>query len=190
MGKCPERIFRRDPTEPASVDYSCDRGPTANESTGEYDGENTTLLSRMSPARPLRIFLVENHADTLKWLTLYLQQMGHTVIAARSMEEALSGLPSAECEVLISDIGLPDGDGWQLLRKLRDTSVPPPRYAIAMSGYGMNADRSKSKAAGYNQHLLKPFGANDLQAALERGHRRTWQLDHRLCEQKCDALQQ
>ena len=120
----------------------------------------------MSAVRPLRIFLVENHTDTLKWLTLYLQQMGHTVSSARTMEEALAALPDAACEVLISDIGLPDGDGWQLLQRLRNGEKDLPKYAIAMSGYGMNADRSKSNAAGYSQHLLKPFKAAELQAIL------------------------
>jgi CheY-like chemotaxis protein len=110
----------------------------------------------MSAIRPLRIFLVENHIDTLKWLTLYLQQMVHTVVSARTMEGALTALPEANCEVLISDIGLPDGDGWQLLQRLRDVTMTLPRYAIAMSGYGMNADRFKSKAAGYSQHILNP----------------------------------
>ena len=125
----------------------------------------------MSATRPLRIFLVENHTDTLKWLTLYLQQMGHTVSSARSMEEALSAMPEAACEVLISDIGLPDGDGWTLLEKLRQRSATLPGYAIAMSGYGMNADRSKSKAAGYSQHILKPFKASELQAMLAEAAR-------------------
>lgn len=120
----------------------------------------------MNATRPLRIFVVENHADTLKWLTMYLAQMGHTVISARTMEEALAALPAAGCEVLISDIGLPDGDGWQLLQKLHEMPGPHPRYAIAMSGYGMNADRSKSKAAGYSQHILKPFKPTELQAML------------------------
>jgi len=120
----------------------------------------------MSAVRPLRIFLVENHTDTLKWLTLYLQQMGHTVASARTMEDALMALREASCEVLISDIGLPDGDGWQLLQRLRDAAKALPGYAIAMSGYGMNADRSKSKAAGYSQHILKPFKAAELQAML------------------------
>lgn len=121
----------------------------------------------MSAAHPLRIFLVENHTDTLKWLTLYLRQLGHTVVTARSMEEALATMPTAGCEVLISDIGLPDGDGWQLLHKVRETTQTTPRYAIAMSGYGMNADRSKSKAAGYSQHILKPFKAAELQSMLD-----------------------
>jgi two-component system CheB/CheR fusion protein len=78
----------------------------------------------------------------------------------------LAALPDAACEVLISDIGLPDGDGWQLLERLRDGEKELPKYAIAMSGYGTNADRSKSNAAGYSQHLLKPFKAAELQAIL------------------------
>ena len=125
----------------------------------------------MSDVRPLRIFLVENHTDTLKWLTLYLQQMGHTVASARTMEDALVALPHAACEVLISDIGLPDGDGWQLLQRLRDEARALPGYAIAMSGYGMNADRSKSKAVGYSEHILKPFKAAELQAILREAAR-------------------
>ena len=121
----------------------------------------------MNGTRPLQIFFVENHADTLKWLTLYLKQLGHTVVTAQSVEEALRILPATSCEVLISDIGLPDGDGWQLMEKLRETHGTIPRYGIAMSGYGKNADRSKSKAAGYRQHILKPFKASELKAILD-----------------------
>ena len=121
--------------------------------------------------RPLHIFLVENHPDTLRWLTIYLQQSGHTVATARSMEEALAALPAASYDVLISDIGLSDGDGWQLLEKLRETTAQLPRYAIAMSGYGMSSDRSRSKAAGYNQHILKPFKADELQDMLDEAGR-------------------
>jgi len=114
--------------------------------------------------RPLRIFVVENHADTLKYLTMYLEQMGHTVESAKTMEEALEALPKADCEVLISDIGLPDGDGWELLERVQ---LPHPIYAIAMSGFGMNADHAKSKAVGYRHHLLKPMNPDELDAMLE-----------------------
>jgi two-component system CheB/CheR fusion protein len=113
--------------------------------------------------RSLRIFIVENHADTLKWLSRYLQEMGHTVFSAKTMAEAVEALPLAKCDVLISDIGLPDGDGWELLRRVSGTH---PLYAVAMSGFGMNADRAKSKAAGYRHHLLKPFVPDELDAAL------------------------
>ena len=122
------------------------------------------MAESISATRPLRIFVVENHPDTLKYLSLYLQTLGHTVISAQTMREALSALPAADCDVLISDIGLPDGDGWELLRqaKLRDSI-----YSIAMSGFGMNADRSRSEAAGYRRHLLKPFKTAELDQMLE-----------------------
>jgi CheY-like chemotaxis protein len=116
----------------------------------------------------LRIFVVENHADTLKYLSLYLEQMGHTVLSAASMHEALGALPSARCDVLITDIGLPDGDGWELLKRAH---LPSTVYAIAMSGFGMNADRAKSKAAGFRHHILKPFVPDDLDSMLEEAAR-------------------
>lgn len=117
-----------------------------------------------SASKPLRIFVVENHADTLRCLTLYLEQMGHSVEGATTMQEALEAIPGAACDVLISDIGLPDGDGWELLAQLHLTH---PIYAIAMSGYGMNSDRLKSKAAGFRHHILKPFNPDDLDTLLE-----------------------
>ena len=113
--------------------------------------------------QPLRIFIVENHPDTLKGLTMYLEQMEHIVISARTMREALEMLPLANCDVLLSDIGLPDGDGWELMRLVK---LPKKIFAIAMSGFGMNADRVKSKKAGYREHLLKPFNPDDLDVCL------------------------
>ena len=120
------------------------------------------------PARPLRIFVVENHTDTLKYLSMYLEAIGHTVACAKTMAQALESLPSSGCDVLISDIGLPDGDGWELLRTVQLTH---PIYAIAMSGFGMNADHARSKTAGYRHHLLKPFIPSELDAALEEAAR-------------------
>lgn len=111
----------------------------------------------------MRIFVVENHPDTLFWLTQYLEQLGHIVLAARTKAEAMEALPNAACEVLISDIGLPDGDGWELLQSVL---LPRPIYAVAMSGFGMSADRAKSKAAGYRHHILKPFDPSALDAIL------------------------
>ena len=126
--------------------------------------------SPLSPeiVRPLSIFVVENHADTLKYLRMYLEQLGHHVRVARTMTEALAELPGSDCDVLISDIGLPDGDGWQLLREVVLPHLP---YAIAMSGYGMNADRLRSKQAGYRHHILKPFEPDELEAMLEEAAR-------------------
>jgi CheY-like chemotaxis protein len=128
-----------------------------------------------TPARTrdpaLTVFVVENHEDTRALLRLMLETMGHRVVSARSMKEALERLPTADCDVLISDIGLPDGDGWELMRRLQ---VPRPIYAVAISGYGMSADCARSRSVGYRHHLVKPYGVERLpgileEAASERG---------------------
>lgn len=126
------------------------------------------VLIAAQPSRPLRIFVVENHADTLKWLSRYLEAEGHTVGSARTMACALEKLPQGDYDVLISDIGLPDGDGWELLRNAR---LERPVYAIAMSGFGMSVDHARSKAAGYRHHLLKPFVPDELDSALAEAAR-------------------
>ena len=127
------------------------------------------LRTRTIPVlRPMRIFVVENHVDTRELLSMYLEGMGHTVFSAGTMADALAKLPGAGCDVLISDIGLPDGDGWELLRRVPE---PRPAYAIAMTGFGMNADELKSKEAGYRRHLLKPFVPDALDSALAEAAR-------------------
>ena len=124
-----------------------------------------TSVNRTAPraATGLRIFVVENHADTREFLSLMLQELGHTVFMADTMSRALREVPAANCDVLISDIGLPDGDGWQLLARL---DLPKPIYAIAMSGYGMTSDRMRSKAAGFRHHLVKPMDLEQIESIL------------------------
>jgi two-component system CheB/CheR fusion protein len=117
--------------------------------------------------QPLRIFVVEDHADTLKYLSLYLETAGHTVFQAGSLEAALEAIPKTDCDVLISDVALPDGDGWQLLHKLKEAHLPHPAYAIIMSGFGTLGDRAKSAAAGFRHHILKPFNPRELAQILK-----------------------
>ncbi|MEO6362481.1 MAG: response regulator [Caldimonas sp.] len=112
----------------------------------------------------LRVFIVENHEDTRFLLGLLLEQLGHTVLSAASVGDALAAIPAAGCDVLISDVGLPDGNGWELLQRLGSTR---PRYAVAMSGFGMTSDRERSRAAGYRHHLLKPVEPNQLEHLLD-----------------------
>jgi two-component system CheB/CheR fusion protein len=115
-------------------------------------------------SRPLRVFVVENHEDTRFLLVLLLEQLGHAVFSATSLAGALAELPAARCDVLISDIGLPDGNGWELMTRLGDER---PRYAIAMSGFGMSSDRQRSLGVGYRHHLLKPVEPNQLERLLD-----------------------
>jgi CheY-like chemotaxis protein len=120
----------------------------------------------MNRNTPLKFFVVENHQDTLDAIKMFLEAQGHTVEAAPDMKSALKAAPKTKFDVMISDIGLPDGDGWQLMERLREEI--PNLKAIAMSGYGMRADLAKSEAAGYVAHIVKPFGPAELDAALKK----------------------
>ena len=114
--------------------------------------------------RPMRIFVVENHEDTRFLLCLLLEQLGHSVFSSATLAAALEAIPAAHCDILISDIGLPDGNGWDLMTRL-GTDRPP--YAIAMSGFGMSSDRQRSLNVGYRHHLLKPVEPNQLERLLD-----------------------
>ena len=113
---------------------------------------------------PLRIFVVEDHKDTLKALQLYLEQLGHIVLFAQTKAEALKEIPTSNCQVLISDINLPDGNGWELMRELENSR---PSYAIALSGYGMKADRAMSSDVGFRHHVVKPVFPEKLDTLLD-----------------------
>jgi CheY-like chemotaxis protein len=115
---------------------------------------NGNLAENNLSMSSLRVFLVENHEDTVRYMQLFLEQLSYEVSIAADMATALREIPKSHCDVLISDIGLPDGDGWQLMEKLGDYR---PQFAIAMSGYGTGNDQRKSREAGYNHHLVKPF---------------------------------
>jgi CheY-like chemotaxis protein len=115
----------------------------------------------------LRIYVLENDTDSRNMLTMLLRSWGHAVDSASTMGEALAHLPGQRYDVLISDIGLPDGNGWQMMDKLRELgTMNGIGYAIAMSGYGMGSDLEKSRAAGYRHHLIKPMDIDQLERLL------------------------
>lgn len=116
--------------------------------------------------RSLRVFVVENHTDTRESLLMLLAQLGHQGVGVSCLADALDTLAHDEPDVVISDIGLPDGSGWDLLKQL-----PHVPYAIAMSGYGMDADLERSRAAGYRHHLVKPMDLELLEAMLAEAAR-------------------
>ena len=124
-------------------------------------------------AKP-RIFVVEDNEDTRHLLELLLRASGYEVSLAGNMTDALREVPNSGADVLISDLGLPDGDGWQLLLGLREAGAAP--YAIAMSGFGTLADVTASKVAGFRHHLVKPIEWDVLKRLLEDACRETERL--------------
>lgn len=116
----------------------------------------------------LRVLIVEDHVDTLTSLKLYLQQSGHEVTGVRTLAQAVEVLPGSDYDVLISDVALPDGSGWDLLEAAAVRRRP---YAIVMSGFGTQADLSRSRAAGYRHHMIKPVDPDILDRLLEEAMR-------------------
>jgi CheY-like chemotaxis protein len=115
-------------------------------------------------ARQLRILVVDDHVDTLKVLRRILEGSGHCVTSASSVKEATLAAQSATFDLIISDIGLPDGSGLDIVRsvRVRDPHVP----AIAMTGFGMEQDIRSSEEAGFWTHLTKPVDMNSLERAI------------------------
>jgi CheY-like chemotaxis protein len=124
----------------------------------------------MKRKRTLNILVVENHLDTLEAMKMFLDLNGHCVHAAGTMQAALEAASTNVFDLIITDIGLPDGDGWELMRQLRERG---PVRAVAMSGYGWKEDLEKSRAAGFEAHLLKPLKVTELEAVLNKIEQQT-----------------
>ena len=126
--------------------------PTAT--VDETDGPSVDSRRRdTTRRRRLNILLVEDHEDTAQTLRESLVARGHRVRVAGAVGAALQEAAADPCELLISDIGLPDGSGIDLLRRIQPS---PTLGAIAMSGFGMEEDLARSRDAGFTRHLTKP----------------------------------
>jgi signal transduction histidine kinase/ActR/RegA family two-component response regulator len=119
-------------------------------------------------AKGLRLLLVEDHADTAVTLERLLTQSGYAVQTAATFHAALRRLEESEFDLLVSDIGLPDGSGLELMPKFRDTAAGRPIAGIALSGFGMPEDIERSRTAGFEVHLTKPVDFGLLRKALAR----------------------
>jgi CheY-like chemotaxis protein len=113
------------------------------------------------PGKTLRILLVEDHVDTQLFMSRLLQSFKHEVTAVGTVREALTLAGDNAFDLVISDLGLPDGTGFALMQELRDTHG---LKGIALSGYG--EDFSKGQSSGFLAHLVKPIDFNELRQAI------------------------
>jgi signal transduction histidine kinase len=112
---------------------------------------------------PRRILLVEDHKATSVALKYMLMRRNCSVVVASSLAEARDALRHEDFDVMISDIGLPDGTGHELMPELQGRNN---LVGIALTGFGMEDDVNRSHAAGFVAHLTKPVSSQDLDQAL------------------------
>lgn len=104
-----------------------------------------------------RILVVDDNVDAASSLAEFLRLLGHSVHVAHHAAAALDLAKSCEPEIALVDIGLPDMDGYELGRQLRRCDNSPPLVLVAVTGYGLPADRERSASAGFDRHLVKPI---------------------------------
>lgn len=109
------------------------------------------------------VLVVEDHEDTRRALSRALRRRGFGVTVAEGVESACEQYENTRPDLVICDLGLPDGTGWDALRRLREIG---PVKAIAMSGFGMDEDIQKSRDAGFAAHLTKPVNFPHLEGVL------------------------
>ena len=119
----------------------------------------------MMERRPLCILLVEDDADSRSALARLLTMTGHRPIAAGNAADALRLAQSQRCDVVVSDVGLPDRSGLELMRELTSLYAIP---GIAVSGYTDAADIKECQRAGFARHMKKPVDFQKLLEAVEQ----------------------
>ena len=130
---------------------------------GRAQPQQAAAVARSS-TRPLRILLVEDHGDTADMMRLLLTMHGHDVRVAGDVATALEEAGRRSFDLLLSDLGLPDGSGTDLLAQLRQRGFKMP--GIALSGYGQEQDIRRSREVGFAAHLTKPASADRLADAI------------------------
>src|SRR5207249_1368445 len=118
----------------------------------------------------LRVLVVEDEPDAREFLTTLLTRFGADVIPAGSAREALAGLESGRPDVLVTDLVMPDEDGFSLIQKVRtmERAGGPRLPAIAVTALATTEERQKAMAAGFDVHLAKPVEPIDVVTAVAR----------------------
>jgi CheY-like chemotaxis protein len=153
-------------TSPSSTTASSiEQGFPLSPSASEASAAPSEVVAG-SNGSPLRLLLVEDHVDTARAMFFLLGREGYDVTVAHCAAEALKLFDLHHFDLIVSDIGLPDGCGYDLMRQLH-AKHPHPLKAVALSGYGGDEDRARSRAAGFARHVTKPVNLTALTAVLK-----------------------
>jgi PAS domain S-box-containing protein len=135
--------------------------PTADPATERREPEHIPRRTR----ERVRLLLVEDHLDTARALSRLLQSRGYKIETVATVEAGIEAAQRNSFDLLLCDLGLPDGSGIDLIRKIRMKGKTP---AIALTGFGMQEDVEQASRAGFNAHLTKPVNLQKLEVTIWR----------------------
>jgi CheY-like chemotaxis protein len=118
------------------------------------------------PRATRRVLVVDDHRDSADSLAMLLKAMGHEVDRAYDGEQAIELASKVLPELILLDIGMPRLDGYETCRRIRAESWGERAVVVALTGWGQDEDRQKSRAAGFDHHLVKPVEIGDLGALM------------------------
>ena len=113
-------------------------------------------MQASTAVQPLRVLVVDDNRDAAISLTMLLQMAGHETRTAHDGVEALDAAAAFRPDFVLLDIGLPKLNGYEVARKIRGEPWGKDIALIALSGWGQDEDRRKSREAGFDGHLIKP----------------------------------
>jgi PAS domain S-box-containing protein len=114
-----------------------------------------------------RVLVIDDHRDTLHTMDALLAKLGHETVTAENGEEALRAAAEFHPDIILSDIGLPGMDGYAFARRLCTDPSLRPRRLVAVTGYGQPGDQERAYEAGFDEHVTKPVGMDDLCRILD-----------------------
>ncbi|MFN2475912.1 MAG: ATP-binding protein [Chthoniobacterales bacterium] len=138
--------------------------PALKDMTRGLSPSDTVPAKAAGPRQHARLLVVDDHQDTCMGMKMILERRGYSVTVANSADEAVERARAADFDLLISDIGLPDRSGFELMQELHASKG---LRGIALSGFGMENDIARAHAAGFSEHLTKPINFERLEQAIQ-----------------------
>jgi CheY-like chemotaxis protein len=145
------------------VDLKTVAAPVSAENGADGHDDAAAEAKKRAASPRHHLLVVDDHADTCIGMKMMLERRGYDITVAHSAGQAVEKTKQADFDLLISDIGLPDRSGYELMSELRKSKG---LRGIALSGFGMETDVDKARDAGFSEHLTKPINFDRLEKAI------------------------
>jgi len=137
------------------------------------EGTDAASVAAIRTLAPRRVLVVDDNLDSAATLDMLLKSLGHETCVAHDGLAALQSAAEFRPDIVLLDIGIPGLDGYEVARRLRALKMDHSFRIVALTGWGQEADRTKSQEAGFDLHLVKPVELKDLGRALDATNRAT-----------------